>query len=219
MKPIITLSFGAFAAAAISVQATTITFDDQGFANLQACTSQYAGSGVTFAGVADDGSAVSLDVSDSSTFNDVNPYSAPFSLANFYDNNSSLRANILRIIFNAPVDFVTFEYNPAGELGSKTVFNAYGAGNSLLGSYSDATALLGGNWYVEGFSLSGITEVDIVNPASGWAYYIDDLSFRTGAAGVPDGGSTLALLGFGLATVAWLGRTWSAGRREIPCKM
>lgn len=206
MKKITTLSLVSMVVtfAVSSSQATTITFDDQGFANLQACTTQYAGLGVTFAGVADNGSAVSLDVSDNTTFGDVNPYSSPFSLANFYDNSSGLRAHIMRIIFSAPVSNVSFEYNPAGGLGSGTVFDAFNSANTLISSFSDSAATGDGVWYLESFNLAGISEVDILNPESGWGHYIDNLSFTPST--VPDVSSSMLLLGIGLSGLALIRR-------------
>jgi hypothetical protein len=194
----------AVTAIANSTRATLITFDDQGFANLQACTTQYAPQGVVFAGVADDGSAVSVDVSDSTTFGDVNPYSTPFSLSNFYNNNSGLRAHILRIIFLGPVSNVSFEYNPAGGEGSSTLFDVYNASSSLIDSFSDSSATGAGVWYLESVNMTGISEVDIVNPSSGWGHYIDNLSFTPSS--VPDGSSTVMLLGLALSSLALIRR-------------
>jgi hypothetical protein len=206
MKKTIMLLFSGVAMtfASLSIQATLVTFDDQGFVNLQACTIQYAGVGVTFAGVSDGGGAVSLDVSDSTTFIDVNPFSPPFSLSNFYNGDPNSRAHIMQIIFTTPVQNVSFEYNPAGFSGSGTVFNAYNASSTLIASFSDPAAITSdGSWYLESINLGGIKEVDIVNPSPGWGHYIDNLAFES----VPEPASlSIVLLGLGLSGAVLLRR-------------
>jgi hypothetical protein len=188
-----------------TAQATLITFDDQGFTALQDVTTQYASEGVTFSGVTDGGTTVNIEAANNGLFGDVNPYSPPISLSNFYGGSAGNRAHIMQIDFTSAASDVSFYYNPAGSSGVNTVFNVYDTAHNLLSSTSDPNASGDGVWYLETFNDANIGEVDIVSPIPGWGHYIDNLQFTSAA--VPEASTTSAgIAGLGLAGFALLRR-------------
>jgi hypothetical protein len=186
-----------------AMASTLVNFDASGITAFTDVTTQYAAQGVTFSGVTDAGSSVNIEAADNSVFGDVNAFSSPNVLSDFYGGNAGNRAHIMEINFTTPASGISFEYNPAGSLGSGTVFDVYNAAHVLVNSFSDPSAIGDGVWYLESVPNVNVSEVDIVNPTPGWGHYIDDLRFTSS---VPDGGMTLGLLGSALTALACLRR-------------
>ncbi len=186
---------------------TFIDFNAPGISALTDVTTQYAAQGVTFSGVTDSGATVNLEAfNDTYFYTDVNALpGSPNVLANYYGGSINNRAHIMQINFTSPASGVSFEYNPAGNgTGVDTVFDVYNSSHTLVDSFSDPGAIGDGIWYLETLPNADISQVDIVSPTSGWGQYIDNLEFTEDPPNVPDNGTTLALLGTGLAVMAGL---------------
>lgn len=176
-----------------------ITFDDPGITVLQPVTTQYAAEGVTFSGVDWSGNPVALDAANNTLYNDVDAYSPPNVLSDFYGGSVGNRAQIMQINFSSPASGISFYYNPAGYLGANTVFNAYNSSGTLIASFSDPNATGDGVWYLESIGVTGVSWLDIVSPGVGWGHYIDNLQFTEV---VPEPSSMGLLFGIcGLATL------------------
>jgi hypothetical protein len=155
------------------------TFDDLGLSALGDVTTQYAGRGVTFQGVTDSGGQTNIEVADNTVFSDNVPPSSPFSLSNFYDQNSFLRARIMRLLFTTPASGISLMYNGAGSLGSTTKFNVYNNGGTLIDSLTVAAAT-DSNYHPLVVPDANVSMLEIVSPQSGWGHYIDNLVFECG---------------------------------------
>jgi hypothetical protein len=188
-------------------QANLVTFDDVGLNALDDITTQYAGQGVTFNGVTDGGANVNIEVADNGTFADNNPVSSPNSLANFYGQNKFNRAHIMQILFSSAASGISFYYNGAGSQGASTVFNVYDTGHLLIDTFSVAAAT-DSTFHLVTLADTGVGELDIVNPQSGWGHYIDNLSFNNSTR-APDAAVTASLLAASLAVLGAVRRKLS----------
>jgi hypothetical protein len=186
-----------------SSQGIGITFDDLGLGALDTVSTQYSSQGVTFRGISDAGAVVGLSVANNTIYGDANPKSSPFALSNFYDRNPLLRAHVTEILFSQAMDHVAFYYNGAGFLGSSTVFSIYDTSHTLINSFT-VSAATNSTSYLVTVPYSNVGEIALMNPHSGWGYYIDNLSFTPVV--VPDAGSTAGLLALGFAALAGLRR-------------
>jgi hypothetical protein len=180
MNPKSTFCIASLAAVLLTSAAsaqTLVNFDSPDIIALTDVTTQYIADGVTFSGVTDSGAVVNIEAADTNLFSDVNPFSPPNVLSDYYDDDKFNRARLMVINFSGSASGISFEYNPAGPKGSNTVFEVYDPSGNLVDSFSDTNATRVGVWYFESIPDTNVGQVVIVAPQSGWGHYIDNLVF------------------------------------------
>jgi hypothetical protein len=160
-----------------------VNFDARGISAYTNVTTQYAAQGVTFSGLSDSGKTVEIEAVNDSVFNDVDAYSSPNVLSDYYGHSTANRAKVIVINFTSPANNINFEYNPAGPEGYLTAFKAYNPAGKLVDQFSDTNATGDGIWYLESFPDTNVGKIEIVAPAPGWGHYIDNLQFSLGSPG------------------------------------
>ncbi|MGD0413682.1 MAG: hypothetical protein ABSC18_18490 [Verrucomicrobiota bacterium] len=165
-----------------SAAQTVVNFDLASITAFTDVTSQYAAQGVTFYGLTAAGAQVNIEAANDSVFGDIDAFSPPNVLSDYYGGSSANRAQTMVIVFSTPASGISFEYNPAGAAGSSTVFQAYNSSGALLGSFSDPNATGDGVWYLETIPYANVAKVEIQAPSAGWGHYIDNLTFSLGSA-------------------------------------
>ena len=178
--------------------ATTIDFDNlPGGGTLAAntdLTNQYSSLGVNFSALENGLTAVAV-------LSDVLPTIPPGHSGNAWYNCSLLpffcsnRADVLRIMFDSPVENVQWYTDPSGgPPGPGITFEAYDASSTLLATVLVTTS---STFQLTAFSVSGISRVDMIQPTDTWGWGIDNLSFDV----VPEP-STAVLVAAGLVGLA-----------------
>ena len=180
---------------ASTANAALITFDDKGFVNFDDVTDQYAADGVIFSGL-EDFEPVDLEVVDGTVFSDSTPASPPFSLANFFEDSTGNRADVMSFNFLSPASSIEFDYNPAGSLGGDSIVNLYNSADLLIDSFTISDLYMGMTTPLHFHVVvptMGVSRLDLVQPTDDWGHYVDNLAFD--AAPAP---GTLLLMGLGL---------------------
>ena len=158
-------------------------------------TTQYSNLGVLFQGFEDDSP---ININAAPDPDGVAAPSAPNVMTNCANASLSCpgnRADILRMLFDNPVDGISLELDSLG--GLAVTFNLYDALDNLLETVAISS---GGSIYVPvSFTASGVSRIDGLQPNDGWAWAFDNLTFTAGA--VPEPG-VLALFGLGFAVLA-----------------
>jgi len=159
-----------------------------------AVSGQYSSIGVNFSAF-EDGAAVSTELFPANFFG-----LSPFSSNSWYntDSNFGFAADKLTITFDAAVENLQWKTAVQGGVSAGISFIAYDA----LGAIIEQTSTISSTSTVEynGFSVSGIYKVDLLQPSDDWFWGLDDISFNfvdTGSGQVPLP-ATVLLMGLGL---------------------
>ncbi len=144
-------------------------------------TTQFAGQGVTFRGL-ENGSEVATVAADFTSL------TGDRYLSNCYPSRCGLRADILEISFSSTVGGVSWLLDSEGSFS--ITFNAYDSSGSLLETFA-AT----GDGVVVGFSSSGISRIDALQPTDDWGWGLAKLTFDPDISAVPIPASLPLLIG------------------------
>lgn len=160
-------------------------------------TNQYAADGVTF-------SMSNLGVTQGGPYAEYQYASTADGMGNSLWNCGSgcgPRSDTITMTFASAVSNVSWMVDSEGPL--PITFNAYDGQGDLLQSvslHSDFPSFASA-----GFTVGGIVRIDAVNPTAGWGWSMDNLSFTTSAAAVPEP-AELSLMLAGLAGFALVAR-------------
>lgn len=182
----------------VPAHAVLIDFDtspDGQLAFGEVLTTQYASLGVTFSGV-ENGGATDTWVSTQFACGTATPNHSGNCWNNFFGNP---RADILRIVFDNPVENVQWFTDSEGDPVNPGIrFEAYSASDVLLETiFVDDTNFP--DFQLTAFSVSGISRIDMLQPTDGWGWALDDLSFDALLAVSEP--TTLALLALGIVGI------------------
>lgn len=168
------------------------------------------------------GTVVDFDTSPTGLFHSqsygalsINGEDGPFTIGSDFNGSFNTRGgqslyndfdfvpSILRFNFTSPVDAFGFNW---GAADNTWTLEAYSAGGAVLDTQA-ITPVFGSNaGEYFGMAAAGISYAILWNTAGGDYIFIDNFTFIGDEPQVPDAGSSLALLGFGLAGLAALRR-------------
>lgn len=158
-------------------------------------TNQYGSLGVTFSAF-ENGSLVNSALLDLDFVADNPPSNSGNFWANTTSNSFGSRRDIFRMEFADPVSDVAWYTESFGN--PMITFQAYAANRILLETINSS-----GNFVLTSFTAGGISRIDALQPTDDRGWGLDNLSFQSNAAAVPEP-SSLALFGIG-ACVAGVG--------------
>lgn len=136
-----------------------------------AITDQFADQGVTFRGLEEGVQVPNVTAAFGSATGDT-------FLSNCYPTRCDQRADVVEVSFATPASNVSFGVDSEGSL--EITFNAYDASDNLLETFSASSD--GG---VFGFSASGISRIDMLQPNDGWGWGFANLTFDGAAVFEP----------------------------------
>ncbi|GAA6186583.1 PEP-CTERM sorting domain-containing protein [Aliiglaciecola sp. NS0011-25] len=151
-------------------------------------TNQYQSLGVTFAGFED---GVLADIAAAPDPDGVTAPSSPNVLTNCANATSTCpgnRADIVEILFASSASNISLMLDTLGS--SSVTFNLFDMNDLLIETQSITSGLFSAYVPVS-FAATGVKRIEGLQPADGWAWAMDDLSFD--AADVPEP-SSLALM-------------------------